>query len=414
MQSSQPYELQPAQPQAAAVFGAMANMQTRIAALEKRLQEQNNNLLGVDQVLRERAEKPLQNEELWIKIARALCGTFSPWGVTCFVPLDRDRGVISITLLLALISDCFITRELLHKLFEQMKKPSDNQVYSIALPVEYQTVKEAVEDLYVMERFQVEHAMSLPFQPSVETLEDMFKKLATFIKQSPHLAHPPHIRLDQPGARSDIAQEYVGKPVGPQPLSRWAEYNGGQSGHFRVQGAVFTPIPPADLEALHAPPLLDREPQEVQPPNYMFGGNYQQPYPYPHAYQQHPFHQPAKYHEDHTAFRPSTVQVSEVVPPTACERYIAAEGMSAFQQLQKDFPEERFSLLNDKEFKAIARKHVAILKKRKREPGEKPKSRPRKRAEKKSSRKKSKKQVVEEDEEAPAEEEDAAEEEEEE
>jgi hypothetical protein len=392
MQSSQGYELQPAQPQAAAIFGAMANFQSKISELEKRLQSHS----AVEQLLRERAEKPLQNEELWVKIAKALCTTFSPWGVTCFVPLDRDRGLISMTLLLALIKDCFITRELLHKLFEPMKKPTEHQIYSILLPVKYQTVKEAMDDLYVMERFQVEHAMSLPFQPSAETLDDMFKALATFIKQSPHLADPPHIRLEQAGSRSDITQEYIGKPLGPQSLARWGEYIGGNQSHFRVEGAIFAPISQPELDTFHSAPFTERESEPA--PHYTFGA-YQPAYHHPQPHFQPEILQP-RFHED---YRPSTVQVSEVSPAaTACERYIAAEGVEAFKQLQRDFPEERFSLLSDKEFKAIARKHVAALKKRKREP-EKPKSKPRKRAEKKSSRKKSKK-VEEEEEEVQAEE----------
>jgi hypothetical protein len=434
MQPSPSYEIQAAPPQAAAVFGAMANMQSKLSELEKIIQSQHADKLALDQLLRERAEKPSKTDELWIKIAKALSLTFSLWGVTCFVPLDRERGVISITLLLALIRDCFITREALHKLFEPMRKPTEDQVYSISLPVKYQTVQEAVEDLYIIERFQVEHALSLQFQTSPDRLEDAFRALTTFIKQSPQLLNPPHIRLEHHGVRSDFSQEHIGKPISPQSMARWGEYMGVQPSHFHVQGSAFVPVSPAELETFHSAPLPEQThepaPQDYtyQRPSFQFGyqptpAPYQQ---YHHQYPQHPpqpnypsYHQPSansfppeaynpphRYHEE-PPYRPSTVQVSEVVSPlTACERFIESEGMDAFRALQKEFPDERFSLLNDKEFKAIARKHVSLLKKRKREPEEKPKARGRKRTEKKTSRKKSSKKL------APQEEEEEEEEEE--
>ena len=198
-------------PPAAAVFvSAMMHMQQKITELADQLEANQTDNLALTQLLRERAQKPAANDELWAKVAGALGLTNSAWGMLCVCPRGRDRNLISTTLTYAFIGDCFLTRQALHDLFATLEKPTEEEVYSTALPIIYSTLDEAWRDLYVLTDAQFDHARTRPFVSGRDSDENKLKNLLAFIKQSQGLSDPPHVRVERSGTRTDIALESIG------------------------------------------------------------------------------------------------------------------------------------------------------------------------------------------------------------
>jgi uncharacterized protein YhbP (UPF0306 family) len=203
-------------PAATVIVNVMLNMQQKIADLADQLESQSAKLesqssnLAMAQLFRERAHKVAPTEELWTKVAGSLDLLNSAWGLVSVFPRAKDRNLISVTLVFAFIGDCFLTRETLHDLFEGLEKPTEEEVYATTLPMVYSTIDEARQDLYVMTDVQFDHARKRPFAPVAESSLEKVKHLLAFIKQSQSLKDPPHIRVEQPGTRTDIALESIG------------------------------------------------------------------------------------------------------------------------------------------------------------------------------------------------------------
>jgi hypothetical protein len=203
-------------PAATVIVSAMINMQQKITELADQLEQQSAKLdrqsasLEVAQICRERAHAPAPKDKLWTQVAGSLDLLNSAWGLVSVFPRAKDRNLISVTLVYAFIGDCFLTRQALHDLFATLEKPTEEEVYSTTLPMIYSTIDEARQDLYVMTDPQFDHARKRPFPPDGESANQKLKHLLAFIDQSKGLTDPPHIRVEQPGTRTDIALESIG------------------------------------------------------------------------------------------------------------------------------------------------------------------------------------------------------------
>jgi hypothetical protein len=301
----------------------------------------------------------------------------------------------------------------------------------------YSTIDEARHDLYVMTDVQFDHVRKRPFPPVAESSLERVKHLLAFIKQSQGLKDPPHIRVEQPGTRTDIALEsigisldppflscggafflWAGKRMGPNVLHLW---NGlldlASPSHFRMDCGDFVPIPNADLE--HYQPLVEAKAAPEQARGYSrlpfqpmferqagfgaFGGRHSDrymdrhsdPYAQQHSFNtgSYPFDDPMVYNAGPA--RPNTVQVSEVGPaPTPYEKFITLESDEKVAALRRFYSHGTLIPLNQKEFNAVLRKFNAHALKRSREQEEEEaEERPVTRAQKaaKSSSKKSRK-----------------------
>ncbi len=424
-------------PAATVIVSALINMQQKITELSDQLEANQSGNLAMRQLFLERSRKPAPKEELWGKVAACLDLTNSAWGLTSVFPKASDRVLISVTLAFAFIGDCFLTRQSLHDLFATLDKPTEEEVYSTTLPIIYSTIDEARGDLYVMTDAQFEFARKRPFVAGPESAHEKVKHLLTFIKQSQGLADPPHIRVEQPGTRTDIALESIGlsffgmffvtqmcffsgKRMGPNVLNLWNSLLDLPSpGHFRMDQGEFVAIPLGDMEMYqHMPELKAAQPPvderyarihsafqplfERQAAFGTFGGRSCEAFP------QHRF--PFVVEDAYQAPRPSsTVQVSEVGPaPTPYEKFIQFESEEKHAAL-RDFYPGTLVALNAKEFNTLLRKFNAHSVKRARESQdevERPVTRSQKGKSKKTRKsKKQKKDVVEDEAEEEAEEE---------